>query len=72
MAWISVALVVLALAAAVVPAARRLALVAMLGTLGIGAARFLITPEVTWSLVAVGLGVVGAVAALARLARRDG
>jgi hypothetical protein len=72
MAWISVALVVLALAAAVVPAARRLALVAMLGTLGIGAARFLITPEVTWSLVAVGLGAVGTVAALARLARRDG
>jgi hypothetical protein len=72
MAWISVALVVLALAAAVVPAARRLALVAMLGTLVIGAARFLLTPEVTWSLVAVGLGAVGAVAALARLARRDG
>jgi hypothetical protein len=72
MAWISVALVVLALAAAVVPAARRLALVAMLGTLAIGAARFLITPEVTWSLLAVGLGALGAAAAVARLARRDG
>lgn len=70
MAWISVALVVLALAAAVVPAARRLALVAMLGTLWIGAARFLITAETTWSLAAVGLGAVGTAAVLARLARR--
>jgi hypothetical protein len=72
MAWISVALVVLALAAAVVPAARRLALVAMLGTLVVGATRYLLTPEVTWSLLALGLGVLGAAAALARLARWDG
>jgi len=71
MAWISVTLVVLALAAAVVPSARRLALVAMLGTLVVGATRFLLTPEATWSLLAIGLGVLGAAAALARLARRD-
>lgn len=72
MAWIGVTLVVLALAAAVAPAARRLALIAMLGTLVVGAARYLGTPEVTWSLLAVGLGAVGAVVAVARLARRDG
>jgi hypothetical protein len=71
MAWISVALVLVAVAAAIVPAARRLALVAMVGTLVVGAARYLLTPEVTWSLVAVGLGALGAAAALARLARRD-
>ncbi len=72
MAWISLALVLLALAAAVVPAARRTALVVALGTLWIGAARFLITHETTWSLLAVGLGVVGTAAVAARLARRAG
>ncbi len=72
MAWIGLALVVLAVAAAVVPAARRLAPFAMVGTLWIGAARFLVTGESTWSVLAVGLGVVGALAAAARLARRAG
>jgi hypothetical protein len=43
-----------------------------LGTLWIGAARFLITHETTWSLLAVGLGVVGTAAVAARLARRAG
>jgi hypothetical protein len=72
MAWIGVILVALAVAAALVPAARRLAVVAMLGTLAVGAARYALTPDATWSLVAVGLGVVGALATAARLARRVG
>ena len=72
MVWIGVALVLAAVAAATVPAARRLALVAMLGITVVGAARFAFTPETTWSLTAAGLGIVGAVATTARLARRAG
>jgi hypothetical protein len=60
MAWISVALVLAAVAAATVPAARRLALGAMLGIAVVGAARYAFTPETTWSLLAVGLGALGA------------
>jgi hypothetical protein len=72
MAWVGGILVVLAVAAAVVPAARRLVLVAMTGTVLIGAARSLITPEVTWSLLATALGLLGAAAGGLRLARRAG
>jgi hypothetical protein len=72
MAWICVALVVMAIGAAVVPAARRAALFALAGTLVIGAARYALTSDVTWSLFAVGLGVVGLAGAAARLARRAG
>jgi hypothetical protein len=72
MAWISVLLVALVVLAALAPAARCLAVVGLLGTGVVGAARVAFTPETTWSLVAVGLGVVGAAAVAARLARRSG
>jgi hypothetical protein len=70
MAWIGVALVLAAVAAAAVPAARRLALWAMLGVAVVGGARYAFTPETTWSLLAAGLGLVGAAATAARLARK--
>ena len=54
------------------PAARRLALWAMLGIALVGAARFAFTPETTWSLMTAGLGLLGAAAVTARLARRAG
>jgi hypothetical protein len=72
MAWIGVALVLAAVAAATVPAARRLALCAMLGIAVVGGARYAFTPETTWSLLATGLGVLGAGATAARLARTAG
>jgi hypothetical protein len=72
MVWIGIALVLAAVAAATVPAARRLALWAMAGIAVVGGARWAFTPEVTWSLLAVGLGVLGAGAAFIRLARRAG
>lgn len=72
MVWIGVALVLAAVAAATVPAARRLALWAMLGIAVVGGARYAVTPEVTWSLLATGLGVLGAVATAARLTRQAG
>jgi hypothetical protein len=72
MAWIGVALVLAAVAAAAVPAARRLALAAMAGIAVVGGARYLFTPETTWSLLAAGLGLLGAAAVVARLARRAG
>jgi hypothetical protein len=70
MAWIGVALVLAAVAAATVRDARRLALWAMLGVAVVGAARLAFTPETTWSLLALGLGVLGAAAS--GLARRAG
>jgi hypothetical protein len=72
MAWISVALVLAVVAAATVPSARRLGLWAMLGIAVVGGARYAFTPETTWSLLAAGLGLVGAAAAGARLASRAG
>jgi hypothetical protein len=72
MAWIGIALVLAAVAAATVPAARRLALWAMLGIALVGGARFAFTPETTWSLLAAGLGLLGAAATGARLARQGG
>lgn len=66
MAWLGTLLIALAVAAALVPAARRLAVVAAGGTLLVGACRVLLTTDVTWSLAAVGLGVAGVVAAVLR------
>lgn len=66
MAWLGTLLIALAVAAALVPAARRLAVVAAGATLVLGACRILLTGEVTWSLAGVGLGVVGVVAAVLR------
>ena len=72
MVWIGIALVLAAVAAATVPAARRLALWAMLGVAVVGGARYAFTPETTWSLLAAGLGVLGVAATAARLARTAG
>ena len=69
MVWIGIALVLAAVAAATVPAARRLAVWAMLGVAVVGGARYAFTPETTWSLMAAGVGLLGAAAAVARLAR---
>jgi hypothetical protein len=44
----------------------------MLGVAVVGGARYAFTPETTWSLLAAGLGVLGAVAAAARLTRKAG
>ena len=38
----------------------------------VGGARYAFTPETTWSLLAAGLGVLGAAATAARLARKAG
>ena len=65
MAWISVALVLVGALAAAVPAARRRALWLTGGLTVIGAARTAFTAEVTWSVLAVALGLVGTVAVLA-------
>ena len=72
MAWIGLILVLAAVAAATVPAARRLAPAALAGIAVVGGARYAFTPETTWSLLALGLGVLGTAAAAARLARRAG
>lgn len=66
MAWISIAVVALALAAALAPAARRLASLSALATVVVGASRLAFTSDVTWSLLAVTLGVVGVVASYLR------
>jgi hypothetical protein len=66
MAWLGTLLIALAVSAALVPAARRLAAVAAAGTLVVGACRVLLTTDLTWSLAAVGLGVAGVVAAVLR------
>jgi hypothetical protein len=72
MVWIGVALVLAAVAAATLPAARRLALWAMVGIAVVGGARFTFTPDTTWSLLTAGLGLVGAAATAARLTRTAG
>jgi len=72
MTWIGVALVLAAVAAATVPATRRLGLWAMLGIAVVGGARYALTPETTWSLAALALGAVGAAVTGMRLARRAG
>ena len=65
MAWICVALVLVGALAAVAPQARRRALWTTGGLVLIGAARTAFTGEVTWSLLAMALGVVGTLAVLA-------
>ena len=65
MAWVSVALVLVGALAALLPAARRRVLWLTGGLVLIGAARIAFTPDVTWSLLAVALGVVGTLAVLA-------
>lgn len=71
MALVSLALVLLGVAGAVVPAARRLLLWTMLGSVAVGASRFLITGDTWWSLAVAGLGVIGAVAAVLTTRRAD-
>jgi hypothetical protein len=56
MAWVSLSLVVCAVAAVLVPGTRRLLLVAGLGSVLIGASRFLITGETWWSLAVTVVG----------------
>jgi hypothetical protein len=69
MAWLGIIVVVLAVSAALVPAARRLAVVAAGATLAIGACRVLLTSDVAWSLTAVSLGMVGIAVAVLRARR---
>jgi hypothetical protein len=66
MAWVSLALVVLAVVASVAAPARRLAIWSAAGTLVVGVARLTITGEVAWSTAAIALGVLGTVVAVLR------
>jgi hypothetical protein len=65
MAWLSVALVLVGALAGVLPSARRRALWTTGGLVAVGTARIAFTPDVTWSLLAVALGVAGSAAVLA-------
>ena len=65
MAWICVALVLVGALAAVAPAARLRALWTTGGLALVGTARIVFTPDVTWSLLAITLGVLGTLAVLA-------
>jgi hypothetical protein len=67
MAWVSMALVALALVAAVAGPARRLAVWSTVGTLVVGVTRLGFTGETTWSSAAIALGAVGTVVAVLRL-----
>lgn len=66
MAWVCLAIVALGAVAALVPAGRRLAVLAGAGTVVIGVARLAFVGEVAWSLAAVGLGLAGIALALLR------
>ena len=66
MAWVVLVLVVAAAVASVVEAARRLMLWAAAGSLVIGAAGLLCGEPVTWSLLALGLGVLAGAAFILR------
>ena len=66
MAWVTLALVALAVAAALAPAARRLSVWASAGLVVTGAARYAFTDEVTWSALAVALGGAGLAVAAVR------
>lgn len=68
MAWVCLTAAASAAAAALSPAARRLAVAAGLGLAWIGATRWLVTDETTWSLLAVLLGLAGAAAGARRSA----
>ena len=65
MAWVSLALVLLGVVAAVSPA-RRLALWTTAGTAVVGAGRLAFTDNTTWSLLAFLVGVVGTAVVLVR------
>jgi hypothetical protein len=67
MAWVCVVLVAVSVIAALFPAARRLGLLAGLGTVVVGATRLAFVGEPAWSLAAVTLGVVGSAIALLRV-----
>lgn len=68
MAWIVVVLVVLAVAAALLPAARPLAVWTAVGSVVIGVAGLAFTSDTTWSVLALALG-VGAGAVIAARSR---
>lgn len=70
MAWLGIVVVILLVAAALVPAARRLARVAGASSLVIGAARLAFTSDVTWSWLAAAVGVVAVAVAVAPAVRR--
>ena len=67
MAWVSLALVALALVAAVAAGARRLAVWSTVGTLVVGVARLGFTGELAWSSAAIALGLAGTVVAVVRM-----
>jgi hypothetical protein len=67
MAWVSLALVALALVAADAGSARRLAVWSTAGTIVVGATRLAFTGELAWSSAAIALGVVGTVVAVLRM-----
>jgi hypothetical protein len=68
MAWVSVVMVLVAGLAAIVPAARKLALWTTIGTLVIGVAGLTLTDErVVWFGLAAALGATGTAAVIARL-----
>jgi hypothetical protein len=66
MAWVSLALVLLGAAAVLFPEARRLLLWTGLGSVVVGASRFLITGEVWWSLAVTALGALATALVLVR------
>jgi len=66
MGWVSLALVLLGVVAAVSPAARRLALWTTVRTAVVGASRLAFTDNTSWSLLALLLGVVGTAVVLVR------
>jgi len=70
MAWVSLALVALALVAAVAGGARRLAVWSTVGTLVVGVARLGFTGELVWSSAAIALGLVGTLVAVLRTRTR--
>jgi hypothetical protein len=69
MAWLGTLVVLLLVAAALIPAARRLALAAGASSVVIGLARLVFTSDGTWSWLAAAVGVVAVGAALASAAR---
>jgi hypothetical protein len=69
MAWVCVVVVLLGLVAALVPSARRLAVLAGVSTLVIGSAGLAFTSQTTWSTLAAALGVVAVAAGVVRSRR---
>ena len=68
MAWVCLTLAGMAVVAALSAASRRLAVPAGAGLALVGVSRFLFTDDVTWSVLAVLLGLAGAVAGARRSA----